>query len=238
MTPNRADQIAVALDTSDRNQFRHWCGVFGPRVGLLKVGLEAFVRWGPAAVEEARASARVFLDLKLHDIPTTVAGAVKAVSDLGVDYVTVHASGGAEMLRAAAEAGQGRVRVLAVTLLTHMDAESLAGLGVEGPPEVLVSTWARLAADSGCAGAVCSPHEVARLRSELPRSFVLVTPGIRPAGAPSDDQKRTATPAEALAAGADLLVVGRPLTGSDNPKAALQRLLAGLSPRKLARRSG
>ncbi len=224
--PNHADKLAVALDTSDWDQFRYWCSVFGPRVGVLKVGLEAFVRWGPAAVEEARARARVFLDLKLHDIPNTVVGAVAAVSDLGVDYVTVHASGGAEMLRAAAAAGRGRVRVLAVTLLTHMDAESLAGLGLGGPPEVLVSTWARLAADSGCAGAVCSPHEVARLRSELPGAFVLVTPGVRPAGSCSDDQKRTATPAEALAAGADLLVVGRPLTRSADPEGALQRLLA------------
>lgn len=230
MTPNHAQdyskRIAVALDTSDWDEFRDWSRVLGPRVGLLKVGLEAFVRWGPAAVEEARARARVFLDLKLHDIPNTVAGAVAAVSDLRVDYVTAHAGGGAGMLRAAAQAGQGRVGVLAVTLLTHMDAGSLAGLGIEGPPEELVSNWARLAVDAGCAGAVCSPHEVARLRSELPRDFVLVTPGVRPAGACSDDQRRTATPAEALAAGANLLVVGRPLTKSADPEAALERLLA------------
>jgi len=224
--PDNSKKIVVALDTSDWDEFRDWCRVLGPRVGLLKVGLEAFVRWGPAAVEEARARARVFLDLKLHDIPNTVAGAVAAVSDLGVDYVTAHAGGGVGMLRAAAQAGQGRVKVLAVTLLTHMDVESLAGLGIEGSPEELVSTWARLAADAGCAGAVCSPHEVARLRRELPRTFVLVTPGVRPAGVCSDDQRRTATPAEALAAGADLLVVGRPLTRSADPEAALERLLA------------
>lgn len=228
MKPDYANRIVVALDTSDWDQFRHWCRTLGPRVGLLKVGLEAFVKWGPAAVEEARATARVFLDLKLHDIPNTVARAVNAVGDLGVDYVTAHATGGADMLRAASEAGHDRVRILAVTLLTHMDEESLAGLGIEDRPDVLVSAWAHLAAGAGCAGAVCSPREVARLRSSLPGSFVLATPGVRPAGSLLDDQKRTATPAEALGAGADLLVVGRPLTGCDNPEAALDRLLAEL----------
>lgn len=228
MKPNPEDKIAVALDTSDWNEFCHWCRTFGPRVGLLKVGLEAFVKWGPAAVEEARARAKVFLDLKLHDIPNTVAGAVTAARDLGVDYVTAHATGGAEMLRAASEAGRDRVRILAVTLLTHMDEDSLAGLGIEGQPEVLVSTWAKLAAEAGCAGAVCSPREVARLRGALPRPFVLVTPGVRPSDARPDDQRRTATPAEALGAGADVLVVGRPLTRSGDPEAALERLLAEL----------
>lgn len=229
MTNKDARRIAVALDTSDWDEFRRWCRVFGPRVGLLKVGLESFVRWGPAAVDEARSSGRVFLDLKLHDIPNTVAGAVAAVRDLGVDYVTVHASGGAEMLSAACREGQGRVGILAVTLLTHMSASSLTALGLEGPPERLVSAWAELAVGAGCAGAVCSPREVASLRGALPNSFVLVTPGIRPAGADTDDQKRTATPAEALAAGADFLVVGRPLTRAADPEAALELLLAGIT---------
>jgi orotidine-5'-phosphate decarboxylase len=228
MKSNPADRIAVALDTSDWDEFCRWCRIFGSRVGLLKVGLEAFLRWGPAAVDEAGARASVFLDLKLHDIPNTVAGAVKAARDLGVDYLTVHATGGAEMLRAASEAGQDRVRILAVTLLTHMDGESLAGLGIEGQPESLVPAWAKLAAEAGCAGAVCSPREVARLRTALPEPFVLVTPGVRPAGSVLDDQRRTATPAEALAAGADVLVVGRPLTRSADPEAALERMLASL----------
>lgn len=228
MKPKGADKIAVALDTSDWNEFCQWCQVFGPRVGLLKVGLEAFMRWGPAAVDEARARARVFLDLKLHDIPNTVAGAVNAARALGVDYVTVHATGGSEMLRAASEAGQDQVRILAVTLLTHMDRDSLAGLGIEGQPESLVPVWAKLAAQAGCSGAVCSPREVSLLRSALPSPFVLVTPGVRPVGSNSDDQRRTATPAEALSAGADVLVIGRPLTRSDDPEAALERLLAGL----------
>ncbi len=228
MRTNAARKIVVALDTSDWDEFRHWCRTLGPRVGLLKVGLEAFVRWGPRAVEEARAKAKVFLDLKLHDIPNTVARAVSAVADLGVDYVTAHTTGGSDMLSAASEAGRGRVGILAVTLLTHMDEESLTGLGIDDPPDVLVSAWARLAHQAGCAGAVCSPREVARLRGVLPGSFALVTPGVRPAGSSPDDQKRTATPAQALEAGADLLVVGRPLTASDDPEVALERLLAEL----------
>jgi len=228
LTNDPADRIAIALDTSDWTEFCHWCRVLGPRVGLLKVGLEAFVKWGPSAVEEARRRARVFLDLKLHDIPNTVAGAVAAVSELGVDYVTAHASGGSEMLRAAVEERRGRVGILAVTLLTHMDEASLAGLQVEGPPERLVAIWAELAATAGCAGAVCSPREVGRLRRLLPEEFVLVTPGIRPTGASSDDQARTATPKEALAAGAEILVIGRPITRADDPEAALDRLLANI----------
>lgn len=228
-TTDPADQIAVALDTADRDEFRRWCDFFGPRVGLLKVGLEAFVKWGPPAVEEARAKARVFLDLKLHDIPNTVAGAVTAVGELGVDYVTAHAAGGPEMLAAAAEAGRGRVAILAVTLLTHMDARTVSALGIGEEPEELISKWADLASRAGCPGAVCSPREAARLRAAHPKPFVLVTPGVRPSGFGSDDQKRTATPAEAIAAGADFLVVGRPLTRSADPEAALDRLVAELA---------
>jgi orotidine-5'-phosphate decarboxylase len=171
----------------------------------------------------------VFLDMKLHDIPNTVAGAVAAVRELGVDYVTAHAGGGAEMLSAACREGDDQVGILAVTLLTHMSADSLSSLGIEGPPERVVSAWAEIAVSAGCVGAVCSPREVARLRASLPRSFVLVTPGVRPTGAAPDDQRRTATPSEALAAGADILVVGRPLTRAADPEAALESVLAGMS---------
>lgn len=231
MKTRTADRIAVALDTSDWDEFRRWCRLFGPRVGLLKVGLEAFVRWGPKAVEEARRQARVFLDLKLHDIPNTVGGAVAAVADLGVDFVTAHATGGPEMLAAAVEAAGDRVGILAVTLLTHMDADSLAALGIDEPPPTLVSRWGELAARAGCRGAVCSPLEVGLLRQALPGDFVLVTPGVRPGGQDADDQKRTATPTAAVAAGADILVVGRPLTRSAEPEAALERLLDELRTR-------
>ncbi len=225
------DRIAVALDTPDRERFESWCRTFGPHVGLLKVGLEAFVRWGPPAVETARAHARgVFLDLKLHDIPNTVAGAVAAARDLGVSLLTVHAAGATPMLQAAVEAARGEVGLLAVTLLTHLDEAALAELDVSGEIAPRAARWAELAARAGCAGAVCSPHEAATLRARLPPPFLLVTPGVRPSGGDAGDQRRVMTPGAALAAGADYLVIGRPLTGAVDPGAALaalERELAG-----------
>jgi orotidine-5'-phosphate decarboxylase len=220
-------QLAVALDTSDWEEFCRWCELFGPRVGVLKVGLEAFVRWGPRSVEVARQHGRkVFLDAKLHDIPNTVAGAVGAARDHGVDLLTLHAGGGPAMMRAASEAAGDEVRLLGVTLLTSLDEGELADLDMPGPSRDRVTRWAKLAAASGCAGAVCSPLEVADLRAVLEPPFLLVTPGIRPSGATGDDQRRTASPASALAAGADLLVVGRPLTRAEDPLVALSDLLA------------
>ena len=219
------DRVAVALDTSDRARFADWCRLFGPRVGVLKVGLEAFTRWGPEAIVEAREhAAAIFLDLKLHDIPNTVAGAVASVRDLGVRYLTVHAAGGPEMLEAAAAAAGDRLRLLAVTLLTHLDARALGRLDLPGDGAERAARWALMAREAGCAGAVSSAHEVGELRRRLPRPFVLATPGIRPKGSSDDDQRRTATPREALDRGADLLVVGRPLTGAADPERALARL--------------
>ncbi|MBP1642366.1 MAG: orotidine 5'-phosphate decarboxylase [Acidobacteria bacterium] len=227
---SRIEPVAVALDTAERETFERWAAFFGPRVGVLKVGLEAFVRFGPAAVEAARrAGGRVFLDLKLHDIPNTVAGAVASALELGADFLTVHAGGGPAMLEAAVRAAGGRLGVLAVTVLTHLDAAELARLDLPGTAAERALAWARLAREAGCAGVVCSPRELAALRPVLPRPFLLVTPGIRPAGAEAGDQKRTATPAAALAAGADLLVVGRPLTGAPDPDAALAALAAELA---------
>ena len=226
----RLDPVAVALDTADRATFERWAELFGPRVGVLKVGLEAFVRFGPPAVEAARrAGGRIFLDLKLHDIPNTVAGAVRAARELGADYLTVHAGGGPAMLEAAARAAEERLAILAVTVLTHLDERELARVGLPGSAAERALAWARLARQAGCAGVVCSPQELAALRPELPRPFRLVTPGIRPAGAEAGDQKRTATPAAALGAGADLLVIGRPLTGAPDPLAALDALAAELA---------
>lgn len=230
MSVVRLEPIAVALDTADRRTFEAWVELFAPRVGVLKVGLEAFVRFGPPAVETARrAGGRVFLDLKLHDIPNTVAGAVRSALELGVDYLTVHAGGGPAMLEAAARAADGRLAILAVTLLTHLDAAELERLALPGAAAERALGWARLAREAGCAGVVCSPHELARLRPELPRPFRLVTPGIRPAGAEAGDQKRVATPAAALGAGADLLVIGRPLTQAPDPQAALAALAAEIA---------
>jgi len=190
------------------------------------VGLEAFVRWGPAAVTEARRWARqVFLDLKLHDIPNTVGGAVAAARDLGVDYLTVHAAGGPSMLAAAQEAAGDGTKLLAVTLLTHLDREALQSLDLEGSSTDRVSRWAALARAEGCPGVVCSPLELVRLRQENPAPFLLVTPGIRGLDTTGDDdQRRTASPDAALRAGADLLVIGRPLTRAPDPEAALRTL--------------
>jgi len=218
----RLERLAVALDTADWSRFREWCELFGPRVGYLKVGLEAYVRFGPRAVEQARASgARVFLDLKLHDIPNTVAGATAAARELGVSLLTLHAGGGAAMLAAAAAAAQGEIRLLAVTVLTHLDPPALAELDLPGAIPARALAWARLARAAGCAGVVCSAQELAALRPELAPPFLLVTPGIRPPEGEAGDQKRVATPEAALAAGSDLLVVGRPLTAAPDPEAAL-----------------
>lgn len=229
------DRIAVALDTSDREQFRSLSRLFGPRAGVLKVGLEAYTRWGPELVREVRDTARgIFLDLKLHDIPNTVAGAVRAAADLGVDYLTVHAGGGARMLEAASEAAEGRLRLLAVTVLTHLDPMELERLGLPGPAPERALSWATMAHQAGCHGAVSSPHEVAALREQLPEPFVLVTPGIRFGSVDGDDQRRVATPESALADGASLLVIGRPLTAASDPSAAmdaLERRLEGGSVR-------
>lgn len=227
---NPLSRVAVALDTSDRATFERWCAFFGPRVGVLKVGLEAFVRFGPPAVADARRHARgLFLDLKLHDIPNTVAGAVAAARDLGADYLTLHAGGGPAMIGAAARAAGDGVKLLAVTLLTHLDAAALAALELPGAAAGRVLTWARLAAESGAAGVVASPLELEALRRELPVPFLIVTPGIRPAGAALDDQRRTASARAALAAGADLLVIGRPLTQAADPEAALAALAEELA---------
>lgn len=231
MPAPRLPRVAVALDTSDRATFERWCRLFGPRVGLLKVGLEAYVRWGPEAVEVARTHAEgVFLDVKLHDIPNTVARAVAAARELGVRFLTVHAGGGHEMLAAAVEAAADQVELLAVTVLTHLDDEGLGALGMPGGVGARVTAWAELARRQGCAGVVCSPRELASLRSRLPPPFLLVTPGVRPAGAELADQRRVATPRQALAAGADYLVIGRPLTAAADPGRALAELARELAP--------
>ncbi len=223
-------QVAVALDTADWPTFERWCEMFGPRVGVLKVGLEAFTRWGPDGVEVARRCARgLFLDLKLHDIPNTVAGAVRMARELGADYLTAHVGGGPAMIEAAAEAAGDRLKILGVTLLTHLDRTQLEALDLPGEAAERVERWASLAERHGCRGAVCSPREVASLRALSPESFDLVTPGIRPGGSAADDQRRTATPRQALDSGADLLVIGRPLTRSADPLAALESLRLELS---------
>ena len=192
----------------------------------VKVGLELFIAAGPAIVHELKNRGfSVFLDLKLHDIPNTVAGAVRSAAATGADMLTVHAAGGPAMLAVAADAARNSnrpIQLLAVTVLTSMDAGQLASVGVPASPFDQVALLARVAIDSGLRGLVCSPQEAASLRKILGDNITLVTPGIRPSGSDAQDQKRISTPAQAIADGATYLVVGRPITQAPDPRAAAQ----------------
>jgi len=228
--------IAVAMDAPDLGALAEWTSRVAPVVSTVKVGLEVFCRDGAAAVTTARAAAEsaghpgidVFLDLKLHDIPATVRGAALAVATLAPSYLTVHASGGAAMVSAAVEALPD-TRITAVTVLTSLDEAALAEIGLGGPAREAAVRLARLAVSAGARAIVCSPHEVAAIRAAVPADITLITPGVRPAGAALDDQRRVATPAQALADGADLLVIGRPITGADDQRAAAAAIAAELA---------
>ncbi len=197
----------------------------GLQVGM-KVGLELFVKEGPSLVREISESGfPLFLDLKFHDIPFTVAGAVRSACGLKPEIINIHASGGTAMMKAAAEAVEGNTKILAVTVLTSLSGDDLSFLGFNGSPMELVTRMAVSAKGSGLAGVVCSPVEAAAVREAIGTEFLIVTPGIRPAGAPSNDQKRVATPTEAILAGATSLVVGRPVTKADNPRKAAVSIL-------------
>lgn len=221
--------IAVALDAPDAQTAADWAQCVSPHVAVLKIGLELFCRTGPSIVQSVRAACGndLFLDLKLHDIPSTVAGATRSVATLSPRYLTVHASGGADMVRAAVEAA-GQVTIAAVTVLTSMDDATLSAVGLTGPSLDAVRRLAVLAAGAGAGALVCSPREVAAVRAEVGPDIVLITPGVRPAGAVADDQARVATPEQALADGADLLVIGRPITAAADPGAAAARIAAAL----------
>ena len=224
--------IAVALDAPDAETAARWARAVTPHVAVVKVGLELFCRSGPSIVDSVRggSGAELFLDLKLHDIPNTVGGAVRSVARLKPRYLTVHASGGADMVRAAVDAGEG-ITIAAVTVLTSMSDEVLDTVGLQGPSLDAVRRLAALAVGAGAGALVCSPHEVAAVRGEVGDGIVLITPGVRPAGADSQDQARVATPEQALADGADLLVIGRPITGAADPGAAAARIAAALPAR-------
>ena len=227
--------LCVALDAPDLATAETWAGAVAPHAGLLKVGLELFSAEGGVAVRRIAQHGPVFLDLKLHDIPNTVAGAVRSLAPLQPAWLTIHAVGGAAMIAAAREAaekagGVRRMRILAVTVLTSLDAAALAETGVAGGTVQQVLRLARLAVAAGADGLVCSPREVAPLRDALGDGPALVVPGVRPAGSAADDQARTATPEEMAAAGADFVVVGRPITKAPDPAAAaaaIARALAG-----------
>jgi orotidine-5'-phosphate decarboxylase len=229
-----ANPIIAALDTADLGVAQSWARALATEVGMLKLGFAFFLAQGPAGIR-AVTDAPVFLDLKLHDIPNTVAGAVSAVLPLSVAMLTLHASGGSAMIaaarRAAEAAGPTRPKLLAVTVLTSLSAEALAETGVSASPQAQVLRLAKLALAAGADGLVCSPQEVAMLRGEIGPEPLLVVPGIRPAGAPAGDQARTLTPREAVTAGADWLVIGRPITEAADPAAAAAAIAADLTAR-------
>ncbi len=223
--------LIAALDTVDPQKALGWARAVAPSCGMLKLGLEFFLANGAEGVRLID-QRPVFLDLKLHDIPNTVAGGVRAILPLRPAFLTLHAGGGRAMIaaaRAAAEAaGAARPKLLAVTVLTSLDAEALHETGVAGGARQQVLRLGRLALAAGADGLVCSAHEISTLRAALGPEALLVVPGIRPAGADIGDQARTMTPGEAARAGADWLVVGRPITGSADPGAAAAAIAAEL----------
>jgi orotidine-5'-phosphate decarboxylase len=226
MTPR--ERLIVALDVPNADQARKLVDALAGAVGMFKVGSELFTAAGPDFVRELVAQGEhVFLDLKFHDIPNTVAGAVASAGQLGVSLIDVHALGGRAMMAAAAGALPAMgCRLLAVTILTSHDEASLGEVGLPGALPHSVDRLARLAKDAGVDGVVASPHEVGLVREACGEGFLIVTPGIRPAGAARGDQARLATPKEARRAGADYLVVGRPITQSADPRAAADAIVA------------
>ena len=227
VTPEAArSRLVFPLDYSSLEAARRGAEAVAESVGVLKVGLELFVREGPAAVELGREfNCDIFLDLKLHDIPQTVERAVGSALELGVRYLTLHAAGGPSMLhKAQARAESGELTLLAVTVLTSLDESDLHSIGVPDEPAPQAMRLARLARSQGIPGLVCSAKEVAPLRAELGDAALLVTPGIRPATSQRGDQKRVATPSEAIRAGADLLVVGRPIRDAADPRSAARSI--------------
>ncbi|HEY6001714.1 MAG TPA: orotidine-5'-phosphate decarboxylase [Anaeromyxobacter sp.] len=224
--------ICAALDFASWREAEAFARAVTPGVGMFKVGLELFAAEGPSAVRAAAGLGRpVFLDLKLHDIPNTVEGAARSAARSGASLLTVHASGGAEMVRAAVRGAGKDVTVLAVTVLTSLDAQALEEIGLTGSPGSAVERLAKLAVAAGAGGLVCSPHEVGQVRAAVGRGPLLVVPGVRPAGAAKGDQARVATPAEAVGAGADVIVVGRPLRDASDPAAAARAIADSLPVR-------
>jgi orotidine-5'-phosphate decarboxylase len=222
-----SDRLIVALDFPDTRAALALVDQLEGATRWFKIGLELYIAEGNSLVAELQQRGySIFLDLKLHDIPNTVASAVRAASRLGVDMLTVHAAGGPDMLTAAVEAAEARLALLAVTVLTSIDTAQLEATGVPGSTAAQVERLAAMAYGYGVSGFVCSPVEVATLRSRLGSRPLLVIPGIRPEGAASGDQRRVATPAAAIVAGASYLVVGRPITRAVDPGAAARAILA------------
>jgi orotidine-5'-phosphate decarboxylase len=227
-------KLIVAIDVADLKRAETLARAVAPHCGLLKLGLEFFIANGPPGVRALAEIGRpIFLDLKLHDIPNTVAGAVRAVLPLAPQMLTIHASGGAAMITTAREAmeavGGPRPMLLAVTVLTSLDTASLTATGVADSPLSQAIRLGRLALEAGADGLVCSPLEVAAMRAELGAGVPLVVPGIRPRRRADDDQARTMTPVEAIAAGADWIVIGRPIATAADPAEAAAAVAADLA---------
>ncbi len=226
-------RIIVALDYPVAESALELVSALDPALCRLKIGKEMFTRFGPGFVEQVIGRGfDVFLDLKFHDIPNTVAAACAAAADLGVWMVNVHASGGRRMMEAARERLEGlpnRPLLIAVTILTSLSREDIAEVGFQGEPAENVRRLALLARDSGLDGIVCSPLEAADVRARSGEEFLLVTPGVRPESSAADDQRRVMTPSEAVANGADYLVIGRPITGAEDPLRSLQAIHSELS---------
>jgi orotidine-5'-phosphate decarboxylase len=222
-----SNPIFCAVDTTDVAAAAALTTRLDGLIGGVKLGLEFFTANGRDGVRRVMQGNHLplFLDLKFHDIPNTVAGGIRGIRQLSPAFATIHAGGGAAMMRAAVDAAEGGCKILAVTVLTSLGQEDLPALGVTGTVADQVKRLADLAAMAGVDGLVCSPHEVKALRAQLGSAITLVVPGIRPAGSTGDDQVRVLTPAEAMAAGADHLVIGRPITASPDPVAAAKAIL-------------
>ena len=224
-----AEKIIVALDVATEKEALALMVLLSGEVGAFKIGLQSYTTTGPGLIRAAFLLGPVFLDLKLHDIPNTVAKAVESAGKLGVKMLTIHLSGGSEMIRAAVAARSNDLLLLGVTVLTSSTDETLAEIGIAEKTSEHVLRLARLGVANGIDGLVASPHEARMLRAEFGDKIKIVTPGIRPAGSDPGDQKRFATPREAIDAGADYLVIGRPVTGAADPKAAVQRVVEELA---------
>ena len=226
---NAADKIIVALDVPNKKEALGLVEQLRKQISFFKIGLQLFTAAGPQVVRDTlKSGAKVFLDLKLYDIPNTVAHAIESAAELGVQMVTVHLSGGEAMVKAALAARKSNLSILGVTVLTSLDGASIRALGISSTIEEQVSRLAKLGIAAGVDGLVVSPHEIEVLRPQFGNNIELVVPGIRPAWSETGDQKRIMTPREALESGADYLVIGRPITAHKNPREAVTKILGEL----------
>jgi orotidine-5'-phosphate decarboxylase len=225
--------IICAIDTKDASLAKQLCTSLQPHIGMVKLGLEFFIKNGPQGVRQiSELCIPIFLDLKLHDIPNTVAEAVRSAISLDVRIITIHALGGKNMMQGAICAakdeadklGKTRPMIIGITVLTSMDEGDLNGIGINQKPHTQVELLAKLAKESGLDGVVCSPHEIELVKSACGKDFKTIVPGIRPAGSEKGDQKRVLTPKEAVDNGADFIVIGRPITASSNPSSAAKEI--------------